>query len=152
MFKCAECIHIRMAASHILPAMMGLSAVGILLSVYLCVVQYKLRRCATYKAWCDYSRSISCTKVIASRYSRMFILPNACLGIIYYCTVILLSLADARRIVFPVTLLALLVTLYLGYVSLTRLRMHCLVCYGAHAINIALFILSTIMFITSLMS
>jgi uncharacterized membrane protein len=105
----------------------------------------------------------SCVTVVQTPYSRVFGVPNSLLGIIYY----LLLIAGAEEnwsfginrhvhfasVAIPLGL-ALLIFLsagttilgfYLIYTLRRRLQVDCPLCYTAHAINAALFVLLVVL-------
>ncbi len=97
----------------------------------------------------------NCVTVVQTPYARVFGVPNSLLGIVYYLLLIAWASVGDRRIaaalpgafLTPVTLLlaasGLTVALgfYLIYSLRRRLHIHCPLCYTAHAINAALFVL-----------
>lgn len=97
----------------------------------------------------------SCVTVLQAPYARLFGVPNSLVGMFYY--LVILSLFAAAFILrdyvhHPVTSL-LAGTAYLGsifavltgahliYALRWKLRINCPLCYAAHAINLAIFVL-----------
>jgi|SRR5208337_2734982 len=99
----------------------------------------------------------SCVTVVRTPYARVFGVPNSLLGIVYYVLLVVwvgfvprhLSISGhVLRLFETLGLLLLgasLCTVVLGFYLIYALRRilntHCLFCYVAHAINIALFAL-----------
>jgi len=101
----------------------------------------------------------SCVTVVQTPYARVFGVPNSLLGIVYYLLVIVvdlrgvgkpIDLAFAETHVFTASLRGLILTasaitvalgFYLVYALRRKLHTDCPLCYTAHAINLALFIL-----------
>ncbi|MBS3135788.1 hypothetical protein J4401_02405 [Candidatus Woesearchaeota archaeon] len=123
-------------------AMYAVSVLGIVLSLYILYVGRKLANDSGYKAACDISSKLSCTQVISSSYSHLFGISNAIIGIAYYFLVILFAYIGLYTIVFGISLLAMLATIYLFYLMHFRIRKYCIVCNAAYLVNFAIFILS----------
>ena len=99
----------------------------------------------------------SCVTVVRTPYARVFGLPNSLLGIVYYLLLIVWivlvprHLSVSGHILRPFDALGLLLlgaslsTVVLGFYLIYALRrvLHtdCPLCYAAHAINMALFVL-----------
>ncbi|XP_051865921.1 vitamin K epoxide reductase complex subunit 1-like protein 1 [Pristis pectinata] len=131
---------------------------GLALSVYAYHVETSKERDTTYRAMCDLSDSISCSRVFTSRWGRGFGLlggilgqdsvfnqPNSVYGLLFYVLQLLLSLtasATAAVVLLLTSLLSLAGSLYLAYVLLFLLRDLCLVCVTTYALNLLLFVLN----------
>jgi uncharacterized membrane protein len=100
----------------------------------------------------------SCVTVVKTPDACLFGVPNSLLGLVYYFLLMLWSLlgcpigfeveiAGAYRIfrigwlVTSVSAIAALLGFYLVYALRRKLHVNCLLCYTAHAINLALFVL-----------
>jgi len=99
----------------------------------------------------------SCVTVVRTPYARVFGVPNSVLGIVYYVLLLLwIGLVPRYLIILghvfrPFETLGLLLLgaslctvvlgFYLIYVLRRILYTHCPLCYAAHAINVALFVL-----------
>lgn len=118
-----------------------LGIVGILLSLYLEYVDSKVKKNKNYHAVCDITKTISCTTVAKSGYSHIFGVSNARLGIIYYILVILLSFYDVKFI-FLLSIISIIMSGYLIYVSFFKIKKHCVVCYCTHILNALIFLIS----------
>ncbi|MFH1917299.1 MAG: vitamin K epoxide reductase family protein [Nanoarchaeota archaeon] len=119
-----------------------LATIGILLSVYAYYVEQHARRLRSYKALCDFSSKISCTKVFTSRYSKILGVSNSLIGVVYYAIVFVLSAGGVYSVLVPLTLLGVIASIVLAYLSYFRLKKFCVVCTGTYVINIAIFITS----------
>jgi uncharacterized membrane protein len=99
----------------------------------------------------------SCVTVVRTAYARAFGVPNSLLGVIYYVLLMVwimfvpCSVSISGHVLKPFDTLGLLLLgaslwtvilgFYLIYALRRILRTHCPLCYAAHAINIALFVL-----------
>ncbi|XP_052868147.1 vitamin K epoxide reductase complex subunit 1 [Anopheles cruzii] len=129
-----------------------LSTVGFVLSLYTSYVEVRAEHDRSYRAMCDISERISCTKVFTSSYGRGFGIvgkllgqqsplnvPNGFYGIFYYFLVAVLSFSDQLRIARINSWLILAsngVSLYLAYLLYFVLQDLCLVCLTTYAINL----------------
>ncbi|XP_072889513.1 vitamin K epoxide reductase complex subunit 1-like protein 1 isoform X1 [Hemitrygon akajei] len=131
---------------------------GLVLSVYAYHVETSKERDAAYRAMCDLSESISCSKVFTSRWGRGFGLlgtflgqdsilnqPNSVYGLLFYLLQLLLSLtgsAVAAVVLLLTSLVSLAGSLYLAYILVFVLRDLCLVCVTTYVLNLLLFALN----------
>ena len=76
-----------------------LSAIGFLLSLYTFVVEQRLRRNRAYKASCDISDTVSCTKPLLSPYAKLLGISNALLGMGFYTVLLLCAWYDYTHVV-----------------------------------------------------
>ncbi|XP_016382228.1 vitamin K epoxide reductase complex subunit 1-like protein 1 [Sinocyclocheilus rhinocerous] len=131
---------------------------GILLSLYAFHVEREKTRDANYRAMCDLSSSISCSKVFTSRWGRGFGLlgtifgndsavnqPNSVYGILFYILQLLLGLtasAMAALILMTTSIASVMGSLYLGYILYFVLKDFCVICITTYALNFILFVLN----------
>ena len=106
----------------------------------------------------------SCVRVVQTRYARVFGVPNSLLGIVYYLFLIKGALANwpihimlndyfGPVVHFHLGMALLMLTsagtiilgVYLIYALRFKLHVHCPLCYTAHVINAALFVLLVIL-------
>ncbi|XP_050965659.1 vitamin K epoxide reductase complex subunit 1-like protein 1 [Labeo rohita] len=131
---------------------------GILISLYAFHVEREKTRDANYRAMCDLSSSISCSKVFTSRWGRGFGLlgtifgndsavnqPNSVYGILFYIFQLLLGLtasAMAALILMTTSIASVMGSLYLGYILYFVLKDFCVICVTTYALNFILFVLN----------
>jgi len=135
-----------------------LSLAGLADSLYFTLAYYGRIRKARWvpEIFCAREGS-SCVTVVRTPYARVFGIPNSLLGIFYYA-VLLVWIGFAPRHMniagqvfrpfetvglwlLGVSLLTVLLGFYLVYALRRVLGVHCPLCYTAHAINVALFVL-----------
>ncbi len=114
-------------------------------------VHYRILRDPLYSSFCDVSATFSCTEAYTSRFGAVAGVPVALIGVLYFAFVLVL-IALCRRspaarqnvpgYVFSVSTLGLAGVLYLAYASFVVLGAVCLLCVGAYAAIIALFLIS----------
>ncbi|MBI4154854.1 vitamin K epoxide reductase family protein [Candidatus Woesearchaeota archaeon] len=117
--------------------------IGFLLSVYAYYVEWKASRVKNYKAVCDISENMSCGKAFNSPYGKTFGVSNSIGGIIFYIFIFFLSNYDLMY-VFYFSILAILGSIYLAYVSYFKLKNFCLVCIAIYVVNVLLLYFSYI--------
>lgn len=134
--------------------MMLLCIIGVSLSLYALYVEVAKEANASYKALCDISPSVSCSKVFTSKYGRGFGIvgellgedhllnqPNSIPGIIFYSIIILLGemksykAAKVQRIlVFSSNFMSI----YLAYLLYFVLNDFCVICVSTYIVNLLL--------------
>ncbi|XP_078063523.1 vitamin K epoxide reductase complex subunit 1-like protein 1 isoform X2 [Mustelus asterias] len=117
---------------------------GLALSLYAFHVESSKERDATYRAMCDISESVSCSKVFTSRWGRGFGLLG---GIFGHDSVLnqpngLTDSAMAAIALAASSVVSLAGSLYLAYVLFLVLHDFCLVCVTTYALNGLLFLLN----------
>ncbi|XP_067295793.1 vitamin K epoxide reductase complex subunit 1-like protein 1 [Pseudorasbora parva] len=131
---------------------------GILISLYAFHVEREKTRDVNYRAMCDLSSSISCSKVFTSRWGRGFGLlgtifgndsavnqPNSVYGIFFYVFQLLLGLtasAMAALILMTTSIASVMGSLYLGYILYFVLKDFCFICVTTYLLNFILFVLN----------
>ncbi len=119
-----------------------LAAAGFLLSAYALHVEKKIAQDKNYRPVCDINDTVSCTRNLTSKHSRTLGLPNSAAGLAFYALVFVLAFTSYAAAIFYLSLLALIGSFYLAYISYYKLRTFCLVCTGIYLVNILLFIFS----------
>ncbi|XP_060067856.1 vitamin K epoxide reductase complex subunit 1-like protein 1 [Ylistrum balloti] len=128
-----------------------LSFVGIVLSLYAYYVETSAEKDKSFKAMCDFSESVSCSKVFTSRYGRGFGLlqyivghesplnqPNSVFGVMFYliqivCASSVLPLLTNIQVVTGV--MANFGSVYLAYILYFILDDFCVVCVSTYIVN-----------------
>lgn len=106
----------------------------------------------------------SCVTVVQTPYARVLGVPNSVLGIVYYVLVIAWAIPTrsagimlhfhpfayvaplSLALLFLISAATLVFSSYLIYALRRKLHVDCPLCYTAHAINAALFVLLVIIF------
>ncbi len=117
-----------------------LSAIGILLSAYMLYVSRQLEtQGEKYKALCDLSDGVSCTKAAKDSHSQTFGISNGIWGIVFY-TALMTSFFWQWELMFQVLIaIGFFGSVYLAY-QLYVIRILCPVCILVHLLNFSLFI------------
>ncbi|XP_031555145.1 vitamin K epoxide reductase complex subunit 1-like [Actinia tenebrosa] len=127
------------------------SVLGISVSLYALYIEVRKSKDKNYKAACDLSESMSCSRVLTSKYSKGFgmvelllgkehflNLPNCILGIVFYSLQLLLGMIHsslAVNLLFFTSILSCLGSVYLAIVLFVILKDVCLVCMATYIIN-----------------
>ncbi|KAA0717394.1 Vitamin K epoxide reductase complex subunit 1-like protein 1 [Triplophysa tibetana] len=131
---------------------------GILLSMYAFHVEREKSLDASYRAACDVSSWVSCSKVFTSRWGRGFGLlgsifgndsavnqPNSVYGILFYVFQMLLGLtasAMAALLLMTTSIASVVGSVYLGYILYFVLKDFCFICVTTYVLNFILFVLN----------
>jgi len=110
-----------------------LALVGFILSMYFLYVGRKLSSTKNYRALCDITETISCSKAAKSKYSSLAVIPNALYGVIFYFLVFVLF-PSYNQFVFYLAVMASLISLYLVIISF-KMKVICPVCISTYIIN-----------------
>lgn len=127
-------------------AVVVLAAAGVLVALYFALVRYRVVPPNTrwVPAVCRMDED-TCAKVVDSEYGHLFGLPNAVLGLAWYLLAGVAGVAGLTLGAFPlcatlvlVAGVTVLVSVYLAWALVARLRTHCPLCYASHLLNAAL--------------
>lgn len=137
-------------------AQLTLCIAGFLISAYSLYVKTRVSlEPHSYRALCDLAEHVSCSKVLASKYSQGFGVPsvfpeatshlnvsNCIVGIIFYVILFGITCAWDRDWALKASVglcsLATISCLYLAFILIFILVEFCLVCVSTYVINVAL--------------
>ncbi|MFB6718581.1 vitamin K epoxide reductase family protein [Kribbella sp. NPDC056345] len=127
---------------------LALSAAGVLVSAYL---TYEHFTAGTTLA-CPESGVVNCVKVTSSQYSKLFGVPVALLGLLFFIGMTALSMPAFWRTASPWpararlagVVIGVVFVLYLVWAELFRINAICLWCTVVHALTLVLFALVVI--------
>jgi uncharacterized membrane protein len=124
----------------------ALAIIGLLVSIYMTI--YKV---TSNETMCI--GSSGCSEVNASRYSEVNGIPVAVLGVVGYAAILALLFLEQKSrffeengtmMLFGVSLVGFLFTLYLIYVEVALIKAYCPFCLASQAVMIIIFIISVI--------
>ncbi len=138
-------------SSRIRWSIVGVSVVGLALSIAALRVHYHLLTDPSYVSPCDLSATFNCSAAYLSRYGSVAGVPTALAGVLWFGVVAMVALlakpAERESVeasyLFVLVLLAAPVVMFLGYVSYVRLRIGCPICLGTYACVIAILLLTS---------
>jgi uncharacterized membrane protein len=119
-----------------------ISILGFMISFYAFVLEQRVKKDASYKPLCDINSWISCSKPILSKYGNIFYVSNALVGMVFYSIVAYLSIMSRANMLFFASLLAVIVSLILGYILYFKIKSLCLLCTALYLINIILLLMT----------
>lgn len=119
-----------------------ISIIGLVLSAYAYYVERRSSSEKKYKAVCDISDRMSCSKAFRSSYGSHMGISNSVLGVGFYLIVGLLSYFSFDNLVFYLSAISVIGSVYLAYVLYFKLKNLCIVCTSIYIVNIILLILS----------
>lgn len=115
-----------------------LAVIGLLISIYGITVERKLQQDMQYKASCDLSDTISCTRPMLSSYNKMFGVSNIWASAAYYLIILAAALLNQPQLLMLITGAGLLVTVVFAYILYFKIKALCLICTALYIVNIAL--------------
>lgn len=115
---------------------------GFLASLYIFLIEQKMKQNASYKPLCDISDKISCTKPILSEYNKIFTISNAITGMMFYAAIVVLALFNFIYPIFCLALGACAMSIYLSFIMFRKLKSICLICFSVYLINFILLVVS----------
>ncbi len=125
-------------------SMAAVAGLGLIISLYAYYIEQKIAQNAHYKAACDLSDIVSCSKPITSAYGKLFGISNAVLGMLYYALIMVLVLLHSKMVLYIAALIAFLFSFYLAWLLYFRIRAFCILCTTTYIINIILLLLTYI--------
>lgn len=123
-------------------SIIALAIIGFILSLYIVIVEQKLKANPTYKPICNLSDRISCTKPLQSSFARPLGISNGLLGLLFYALIIIFALSGALLLVYYAAIAACLVSLILACILYFNIKIFCLVCSALYVINALLLLAS----------
>jgi uncharacterized membrane protein len=117
--------------------LVALSALGVLLSLFLEWMHVQAYTRPTADSFCAIGERIDCTTVALSRYSVLFDLPVPLLGALGF-TAIGVAAWLRSRLLLPLTAVGALVSLFLLGAELFSIGSVCLLCEAVHVLSLAL--------------
>ena len=115
-----------------------IATIGLVISVYGITVERKLQQDAQYKAVCDISDAISCTRPFLSPYGKILGISNIWASALYYCAMIMIAIMNLPMIALILAYAGVAVTIGFAYILYFKIRSLCLICTSLYVVNIAL--------------
>ena len=115
-----------------------LAVIGLIISIYGITVERKLEQDNQYKAACDISDSISCTRPMLSPYGKMLGISNILASAYFYVAIIIAALIKMPALLTLLIGIGLVTTFIFAYILYFKIKSFCLICTSLYIINIAL--------------
>ena len=110
--------------------------------VYGFFIERNLKLDPGYKAVCDLSDRVSCTKTFLSPWGKLFGISNVYIGMVFYAAMILFGLLDQVHLTLLGAVGACIASLFLAYILFAKIKTFCLVCITTYVINVILLVLA----------
>ena len=117
-----------------------LALIGLVISIYGINVENKLKENAQYKAACDLSDQISCSRPMLSEYNKLLGISNIWACALYYCVIIASTFMELPMLPLILSIVGCAVSVVFAYILYFKIHSFCLICTSLYAINIALMI------------
>ena len=118
-----------------------LAITGLIISIYGITIERKLEQDSQYKATCDISDTISCSRPMLSQYNKIFGISNSLAAALYYIAVLIAVIINMPLLLMLVVTTGLVITLVFAYILYFKIKSVCLICTSLYLINITLAIL-----------
>lgn len=134
------------------------SFVGLLISVYGYYVEVKAESDSSYRAMCDISETISCTKVFSTPYGKGFgvvgkilgedsvlNVPNGVFGLAFYSTLLLTAFNRSPMVTkfqLGLAVVSNSLSIYLAYLLYFVIENLCVVCVSLYGVNFFILLFS----------
>jgi vitamin-K-epoxide reductase (warfarin-sensitive) len=119
-----------------------LAITGLIISIYGITVERKLQQDEQYKAACDISDMVSCSRPMLSPYNTMLGISNIWASACYYLVIIAIVLLNQPQLLMLITSAGVIVSIVFAYILYVKIRSLCLICTSLYIINVALAISS----------
>jgi len=123
-----------------------LAALGLLVAVYASFAHLKVAQDSEYKAVCDITDRVSCSKTFKSEYGKFLGIPIGFYGAIFYAIIFILASYSLFDYLLYFSIAGVIASGILAYLLYFKIKTICLVCNSIYVINIALFILTLIIY------
>ena len=130
-----------------------LTLLGLVDTTYLAFSHYRIYTEPAYSSFCAITNSVNCDTVSQSPWSIFFGLPISYYGFLGYALILTLLLGVRKLtqesfslwcLILVFTVICSLVSLYLGYISATKIKAYCILCLLSYLICFSLAFLSWI--------
>jgi len=109
------------------------------ISLYFSLVYYKIIKpdFRWIPSFCRVEES-TCVKILDTPAAHLFGLPNSIFGLGYYAAILFLPIEQFELFFLIASLFSVGLGMYLTHMLVVRLRIHCVLCYIAHIINLVI--------------
>ena len=102
---------------------MIIAMIGFAISLYGITVERTLKQNPEYKAACDLSDTISCTRPFLSPYAQLLGISNIWASALYYSIIFLLALLHAKMLVCMGTCIGVIISIIFAYILYFKITM-----------------------------
>ncbi|HXW85702.1 MAG TPA: vitamin K epoxide reductase family protein [Candidatus Bathyarchaeia archaeon] len=119
-----------------------IALIGCAMSVYMLYLERALEQNYDYKAACDLSDYVSCSKVAKSPYSKIFGMQSGLISLVVYGIIAMCAFKERIELVMYLSGAMVVASVYLAYLIFFKIKAACPLCISMYVVNILLFILS----------
>lgn len=109
--------------------------IGLGLSLYGFFIEQKLQEDPHYKAVCDISDRMSCTKPFKSPYGALLKFSNSTLGIMFYSIMIACNALGLKTVLYYGAISACVASGVFAYILYAKVKSFCLICTSIYIVN-----------------
>ncbi len=117
-----------------------LASIGFALSFYGYYVEQQVEKNPSYKAACDISDQVSCTKAFKSPYGKLFGISNTLVGMVFYALIFVLAMLGFQQLVKYLAMAGAAAAVLFAYLLYVKVKSYCLVCTLTYVVNLLLLI------------
>ena len=112
---------------------------GLAIASYFSLVYYRIVEADNrwIPSFCRMERG-ACMRLLDTREAKVFGIPNSLLGVIYYGAILLLPIQQFELLFLIASIFSVGLGMYLVHVLVVRLKIHCMLCFTSHAINLVI--------------
>lgn len=125
-----------------LTVLLILAAIGFSISAYGYMTEQKVKKDASFKAACDISDKVSCTKVMLSPYADMFFFSTFGIALVYYALIGALAYFNLANIIFIASLGSCLLSCFLAYLLIFKIKSLCILCTSLYVVNFLMLLIA----------
>ena len=127
--------------SRLFKYVLCLSAVGIILAVYLLFEQFTL---SPFRP-CNINSTVNCNAIISGAVSKTLGIPTPLYGLLGYIFIFFSAIYKKRRTVFAIATFGLLFCLWIAYQELFLLHVICPVCIACQIVMLSVFVIGVLL-------
>ena len=116
-----------------------LSIMGLLISLCTRYLERSFEKDKNYKAFCDISLKVSCTRAFSSKHNKALGFRNSILGMLLYSVIIVLSILSLDKIILFISAISVVGSFFFAYFQY-KIRTFCTICTSTYIINILILI------------
>jgi vitamin-K-epoxide reductase (warfarin-sensitive) len=119
-----------------------IAGIGLIICLYGLYIERKAQANHAYKAACDISDQVSCTKTFLSPWGKMLGISNLYVGIAFYVGMIVVGFLDLHYLAFFGAAAACAASVFLAYILYAKVKTFCLLCSSIYVVNIILLVIA----------
>jgi vitamin-K-epoxide reductase (warfarin-sensitive) len=125
-----------------LTVLLTLAIIGFAVSAYGYITEQKVKKNASFKAACDLSDKVSCTKVMLSPYADMFFFSTFGIALVYYALMGVLAYFNLANMILIASLGSCLLSCFLAYLLIFKIKSLCILCTSLYVVNFLMLFLA----------